>query len=234
MGSGPTAGRPQPGWSGCEEEALEVIPDSEDEEAALAATPAAAVPPEAAQGRPAEVLAAALGGLLVEAGSTLAAHGQTQQPPAAAVPTCQRAAAHMLRLLAGRGGTAPDRLLPALLAQLVQQCREHLAAQVQPPQPSAWMPSQGGQQPAAGLSDSDEGPAAAVRQQVAALACGLLLELLPLRPGGASGASLLRQQQAWLAAVAQVVQRGLADGPADGWPSVASLQQEFKAALDAA
>ncbi|KAL4434002.1 hypothetical protein ABPG75_000443 [Micractinium tetrahymenae] len=242
----------QPGLArGCEEEAevLEVIPDSEDQDAPLAGAMAVGL---AAQGRPAaaegsgtlDALAAAMAEQLVQAASRLAAHGRHgRQAPAAAlaaVPTCQRAAAHMLRLLAaGRGGPTLERLLPALLACVAQQCRQQLTVQAAPPaQSSAWALQHSGQQAQQAqqlpvlLSYADEGTAAAVQQQVTALAFGLLLELLPPPASSFSGVALLRQQQARLAAMSAAVQRALDDGTAGSRPpAAAGWQHEFEAAL---
>lgn len=241
-GGGSPAGWSQPGLaSGCEgAEALEVIPDSEDQEAPLAA--AAATSAQATQGQPAlaAALGAALGELLVEAGILLAAHAQSRQPPAvaaAAVPACQRAASHMLRVLAsGQGGATPNLLLTTLLAALVRQCRQQLSSQavLLPAQPSQRPSLQGGQQPAVPSSYADGPAAVAVAQQAAAFASALLLELLPLPASSAGGFLAFERQQARLAAAAAAVQQALADGQADGQSPTVSLQQQLEAALGAA
>jgi hypothetical protein len=137
------------------------------------------------------------------------------------VAVCQRACAHLLRLLAAPGVATLQQLLGALLCSLVQQCRQQLGLKASASRRAHHHQQQ--QQPLL-LGFRDPQAAEAVQQSLAALARGLLLELLPLRLGSAAQLELQRRR---LTAGAGAVSGGLADAGL----SSAALQRRLAAAL---
>jgi hypothetical protein len=130
---------------------------------------------------------------------------------------------HLLRLLEAApapGATTLQQLLAALLCGLVQHCRQQLALEAS----ASRRPQQQQQQAPLLLGFRDLQAAATVQQTLAALARGLLLELLPLPLGSAAQLELQRRR---LAAVAGAASGGLAAGGL----SSAALQQRLAAAL---
>lgn len=205
-GDGSKASQPPGSLDGDGCEVLTIADSEEDEEAG---------PPPSGSGSAVEGLAAAVAALLAAAAQ--------QQPAAAAVlPVGQHACAHALRLLAAAPGAASlQSLLLDLLSGLVQACRQHLAVQA-----SAAAAPQPDGPPSVALRLSEPQHAEQLQEQAAALASGLLLELLPLPL--VSAAALVRQQHQ-LAAAAETVRWGLSQAGLAA--PAAALRQRLEAAL---
>lgn len=166
------------------------IADSEDEEE-TAAAPTGSSAAAAVAG-----LAAAVAGTLVGSGAW----------PAAEQAVSQRAAAHLLRVLAATPGSADLRpLLLDMLSGVADCLRQRL--------PLCAAPA-GGWHAAPALSFADAPAALRAQQQLAALGAGLLLDLLPLPLGG--GATRLTRQRQQLAAAADALRWAVSDAGLGG------------------
>lgn len=184
--------------------------DEEDEEATL---------PSAATASSGSGRSAAIEGLAAAAAAVLGNGGGGVQP-SAALPVCQRACAHVLRLLAAApGGPSPGQLLCELLCGLVRGCFQQQGSVVAAAR-APWQLQLAAGRPAGNA------PAGQTAQRLQALATGLSLELLP-QPLGAG----LEQQQLALAAVAEALEWALSDDGLIAGPG--SIRQRLQAALAA-
>ena len=201
--------------------AEEVILDSEEEQQEQQPPATGAAAPA---GATLEGLAAAVAVATAKAvvSGSAGEQGQAAAGLAPVVAVCQRACAHLLRLLAAPGVATLQQLLGALLCSLVQQCRQQLGLKASASR-RAHHHHQQQQQPLL-LGFRDPQAAEAVQQSLAALARGLLLELLPLRLGSDAQLELQRRR---LTAGAVAVSGGLADAGL----SSAALQRRLAAAL---
>ena len=204
------------------------IPDSEEEDEPM---PAAGGASSGSSGSAVEALGAAAAAALADAAGQHAAAVGTAAVPAA-LPVCQRACAHCLRLLAASAGSPGlPTLLAQLLASVVQHSRQQLAVQAVAPGAQRTLGGQWqqGQQTAVQLRLADPQQAACMQQAVAALASGLALELLPIP---LAGNGTLEAQQRRLAAVAEVAHWALSNAGLGAPPAV--VQERLAAALEGA
>jgi hypothetical protein len=143
---------------------------------------------------------------------------QQQQRVAAtaSLAVCQKACAHILGLLVRRPlpGMSVGRLLPVLLAGVVQHCKRQWAVQAAARQQAQqWMGVHEQQQLHLEAPQAAADERQAQQQAVVALASGLLLELLP-QPLGSSHELVKQRQQ--LTALAAAVGWGLSEAAGAG------------------